>query len=400
MSYDITKVKSDIEGALHGTTVNQITNLYGAMNRAGRKVLEDVDPMETIRISALVPLYTNVYDYPCPSDVKGDRIIDVRPQVNRSVSDDVRQTFNKEFDLNKSQPTGSVSFTTQWNNGAKTLRIAAATGTPILLNNCNSITDNGTWAVTGGASALEVDNLNYVEGSSSLKFALASTGGIKNSTMEAVDLTDVKTEGSLFVWVYLASPTNLTNVILQWGSSPSDYWTNTATLQQDGTAFRTGWNLCEFSWQTASTVGSPDVTLVNYSRVDLTTTGAINPVRIDSIVAQLGTIYEIEYYSKYLYRAASNGAFKEDVTLDTDLLNLDTDSYNLFFLKMMSVIVQQQQGSDARLGDAQYFEKEYMESLTRYRNKYLSQASKTQSTYYQMPQAGYTRYMGTRRLGN
>src|SRR5574337_1400238 len=162
MAYDITRVKADIEGALHGTTVNQITNLYGVFNRAARDILADVDPAETKRIVQLDnAVYNQVYDYACPTDLKGDRIIDIRPEVNRQVWDVITQTYNQPFDLLKNWTFRGGISTVQWNTGLKSLRISTLVSPEnFLLNDCDSITDNGTWSVGVGASDLTVDNLD------------------------------------------------------------------------------------------------------------------------------------------------------------------------------------------------------------------------------------------------
>ena len=43
----ISDVENELQGILHGTTLNQITDLYGVFNRAARRVIGDVDPQET-----------------------------------------------------------------------------------------------------------------------------------------------------------------------------------------------------------------------------------------------------------------------------------------------------------------------------------------------------------------
>ena len=74
MAYSIGQVKSDLIAVLHGTTLDQIQSINALLERAGRKLLNDMDPIETERIVELAtPLYDRVFDYPCPSDLKDDR---------------------------------------------------------------------------------------------------------------------------------------------------------------------------------------------------------------------------------------------------------------------------------------------------------------------------------------
>ena len=108
----------------------------------------------------------------------------------------------------------------------------------------------------------------------------------------------------------------------------------------------------------------------------------------------LGTILNYEYYSKYLFRNASTGTYQETVLDDSDLINLDTESFNLLTYKVAELVVQQQQGIDATMYDGPYFANKYQQALLRYKAMYKSELQKPQSSYYQMPRTGYNRLMG------
>ena len=398
MSYDITALKTDITGVQHGTTLNQIINLNNIINRAARELVAEFDPFETIRIQQLAtPLFDKVYDYACPVDLKDDRIVDIRPQVKRTVADRFSQFYNLEFDMNKSNTqTGTDSLMTiQYNNSLKTLRLAKNLIPATLVNGLDSISDNGTWSLAGTATNLSIDTLNFIAGSGSLKFD-ASAGGvgsvamIENSTMLPIDLTRDLNEGSEFVSVYFTNAAHITNVILRWGSDASNYWTNTVTTTQENAAFQVGWNLLKFDWLTATKVGSPDVTKTQYARVSITYDGtALTGVRVNNLVSQLGSIYEIEYYSKYLFRDSATGAFKELVTADTDIINLDTTSYEVFFDLVCLFCAQQVQATDGKF-DISFFQDKYNKDSERYKAKLKSQIIKPQNTYYKMPRKKVT----------
>jgi hypothetical protein len=202
--------------------------------------------------------------------------------------------------------------------------------------------------------------------------------------MEAVDLSRDEGIGSLFVWVYLPTGSNFTNIILRWGSSSSNYWSATATSANNSVAFQNGWNLVRFDWSSATETGTPDSSAVDYLRVTGTYNGtAMTAFRIDNIVSQLGSIYEIEYYSKYIFRSSA-GTFQETVLDDEDEINLDTDSYNLLFNLVAMYAVQQQQSSNGNF-DYAFFEKQYEQDKARYIAKNKSQVMKPQQVYYAMP---------------
>lgn len=401
MSYSVQDVKRDLEGVLHGTTTNQIQNLDGVINRAARTLLLELDPQETKRtVEFIAPIFETVYDYPIADDVKGNKIIDIFPQVQRLPSDTWTQAYNQAFDVAKQGVFSNANmFTMNFNTGVKTIRVNAPyLNAGITLNQVGAITTNGTWAVGGTATNLTVNNTNYVEASGSLQFDVTTGAGyIENSTMTAVDLSTYLNQSSFFVWVYVPTGANLTSVELRWGSDASNYYSGTATLNQQGVAFVNGWNLCQFSWSSATITGSPVSTLLNYSRVTLNMVGGTNTgVKVNSIQSILGTVLSYEYYSKYLFRNATTGAFQETVLDDADLINLDTDSYNLLFNLVAFYAVQQQQGLDASFFDGNFFGQQYQAGLAKYKSMYKSEVQKPQSSYYSIRRGGDGRRFGYR----
>lgn len=388
--YTIASLKSDIIGILHNTVSNQITNFNGLISRGARDVLADVDPQETKRILPITgTVFQSVYDYAAPVDLKGNRIIDIFPQVNRQLWEQYAQVYNQTFDVWKSWNC-QENFTVLFNTAIKTLRLNAPQAPPsTLLNAVDAISDNGTWVTGGNASGIATDNVTYAANNGSISFNLSaggagSTGYVENSTMTPVNLTSLLNQGTLFLYVYLPTATDFSNVILRFGSSSANYYQVTATATQSGTAFQTGWNLLAFPWLGATVVGSPVVSAINYIRVTYTYDGtAQTAVRLNEIFVSLGMILNIEYYSKYLFRTAA-GVFQETVTDDTNLINLDTESYNLLTYKCAQLAVQQQQGLDASFYDGPLYDKYYADRLARYNALYRSEVVVPVSSYYTM----------------
>lgn len=400
MAYSIATLKDDLEGMMHGTTLDQITNLNGVINRAARQLLEDVDPQETKRTTQFVnPIYSNVFDYAVPTDLKGNKVIDIKPQVNRQPNDRYPQTYNQNFDLLKSWDLSSAS-TIKFNNGIKTIGISNPfNNLAVILNQADTPTDNGTWTAFGSASDLQTDYVNYASGSSSLEFSLAAagaTGGLVNSTITNMDISNTEGQGAFFLYVYLPSASVFTNVIFKIGSSASDYWTGTITTTQSGTAFVNGWNLLQLNWANATVVGTPDSSDITYIQVTYTYDGTLQAgVHLDNIVYNLGTILEIEYYSKYIFRNSSTGAFQETVLDDDDLINLDTESYNLMTFLVALYATQQQSGAEG-VFDYNFFKEQYLVALSRYKAMYKSEIQKPQLLYYKKPNPSMRQWYGGR----
>ena len=395
--YNIQALTNDLIGAIHNTTSNQITNLNGVFNRAARQLLLDCDPQETKRTLEFVnPIFNSVFDYPIAPDVKGNAIIDIRPQVRRIPRDIWSQAYNQAFDVAKQNLYASSDmFTMNFNTGIKTVRINAPFLNPPVVINQAEGQDNGTWTTGGTASNLQVNNVNYVNGNGSIQFDITTgPGWVENSTMAAVNLSSVLNQAYLFVNSYVPTGADLTSVELRWGSSSSNYYVLSANQTQQATAFQNGWNLEQFIWQNATVVGTPNPSAINYLRISYTVTANMTACLVNGIDSILGTILEYEYYSKYLFRDAITGAFQETVTDPSNLINLDTESYNLLFNLCAFLAVQQQQGLDAMFYDGNFFGQAYQDSLAKYKARYKSELQKPQSAYYRMPPRGYDRVIG------
>lgn len=393
MAYTIANLKTDLEGILHGTSLNKVRGVFPLINRGARDLLLDIDPQETKRRAQITnALYDRVYDYAVPADLKGNKIIDIRPQVRRSRSDNFSQEYSEQFDLKKTNNTFQVAYDT----GVKTVRISKSVKTPVTLNNMNSVTANGTWAVGGDATNISTDTVNYVAGSGSVKFDLdgsTTSGYIENLTMSAVNLTEHENESALFNWLFIPDTSIFTSVDLRWGSDSSNYWNRTVTTPHIG-SLENGWNLFRYDWNGATETGSPVVSAVDYGRVTINYDGtADTDFRVDNIVSNIGQIYEMVYYSKYIF-SDSSGNFQEQASDDSDTVNLDTESYNLLTYRVAELMAQQVQGEDAKF-DAPFFAGKYAEALRQYNAQYKSEVEKPRASYYPLPRK--RRFRVTRR---
>lgn len=378
MAYTISDVKTDLQGIFHGTSLDKVTGVLPIINRAARQVLLDTDPAETRRSATLTnALYDKVYDYVAPSDLKGDKILDIRPQVDRTESDNFLKTSSTQFDKLKASDT----FQVKSDKGVKTLRISKSLTSGLLLHDMNSLTANGTWAASGVATDISADTQNYVTGSASLKFNASGAGSatLTNTAFTAVDLSLYEDVSSLFLWVYFDSPSSVTNVILRWGDDASNYWTRTVTTDHVSASFSSGWNLLRFDWNGATETGTPSSASVNYSLVTVTVTAATNNYRVDNLISILGKPYEVDYYSKYLFQDGTTSEWKEKAEVDADIVNLDVDSYNLLLFKSAEYAAQQIQSESF---DVNYFATQYEKSKNKYKNVYPSENKSKTVTYY------------------
>lgn len=384
------ELKTIINGMVH-QKFDQCDDPIVIMNRAVRQVLSDIDLRSAKRSSQLSPnMFLNVYDYTAPVDLKGEKLIDFRKQVNRPGSERWRLVDEVEFDRRKSSSFYNVAVRDE--NFSKLLRIDGISGSSSqLLHNCDSITANGTWAAAGDASNLTVDNSNYVQGNASLNFDMAAggaTGYIELTGANQVDLTNYDEKGSVFVWVFIpdyadAEGDTVTNFILRWGNDSSNYWHRTVTTTNDGTTFKDGWNLLRFDWNGATEQGTVNPATIDYLRLTVTKSTSLaadTDWRVDDIVIRIGDIYETVYYSKYGWQTSA-GAYIEESTTTTDLLVADTDEIEMIAQKGAEYASQELKEYE----DMKIFRGDYLDSKLEYVKDNPSEALKKSRNYGSLP---------------
>lgn len=329
-------------------------NFLTIANRAVRDVLSDIDLRSSIRSASLSPnLFDEVYQYTCPSDMKGDKIIDVQPQIKRGRYDRWDLVTAEEFDRKKQDlrvdrygdPIEVKG--TQW-LGENLVAFSRDDLTNKLLLSrpiddeelgIDTLDAVGDWEGYGDGENITKDADNYVKGSACLNWDInadgGTTAGIYNDALDTFDVSDYKTNGSIFVWVYISSVTDLTNFIIRIGSSSSAYYYITITTNNEGNSFYAGWNLLRFDFANKSTTGTPDDDACDYVALYMTKDAAKiseTDYRFDNLVIKLGDHYNVIYYSRYFWRSSA-GTYLEDATATTDLLNCETDEYNLIIEK-------------------------------------------------------------------
>jgi hypothetical protein len=390
MSVTIDEVKANLQGLLHNTNPEDLTELELMLERSANTLLSKIDPVETIREVALsTTVHDDVYNYALPSDFK--KIIDLIPQDNRNEWDRAYRTLAGRFDLQKAIKNRVISI--EGNDGSKIIRINWKSRQGKLIHNMNSVTSNGTWSAVASATGISANSIFKKTGSASIEFNIVVTGdGIENTTMSAIDLTDEDEVGDFFIWAYFGTvPTSLS---IRFGNDlTANYWTSTAqTTQADGTAFKVGWNLLKFSWSTASETGTVAPATIDAFRITVVSS-AQNNVRIDNIMCSIGRNFDIKYYSKYLLKNAT-GTWINKTSNDTDVCVLDSDAIEIYNQENLIAGSQQSQNNSA---DIQQAEKklngnpsspdreERMGLYAKYRGEHPSQSQKAVTSYGNLP---------------
>lgn len=340
--YTFSNLNSRINAGIKGK-IGILTNNRDTMNQVAREVLADIDLRSTKRKVPLTPnMFSQPFAYPAPADMKGIKIISIQDQSGKKQTDFRLvgfQNFNTRQDLN------TIAFdNSDFLN--KMLVNTFVNDNTLTISNLDSLTaGGGTWVVSStGATNLVADSDQYIRESASLKFDLSAlavtTAGIKNTTLNSFDMTAyLQGSGVALVYVYITSATNLTNFILKIGTNDSNYYTKTTTSAYDSTAFRQGWNLLQFDLSALTTTGTPTNATNRYVELYMTkTTGKVSELgyRFDSLVLKRGVVSNVNYYSKYPWQTIA-GVYIENSTTDSDLLNVDTDEFDLMVQKGVEV---------------------------------------------------------------
>lgn len=346
--YSRTILQADVQALLTDTV--DTTNLNLIINKSVIDVLSDIDMRSAIRRTAVSPnLFDDIFEYACPTDLKADKVIDIQPQIKRGRFDEWILMDPTEFDrkkedrrvdrfgdpieLKNTQWLGdNICAVSTYDFIRKILISRPIEDNELVISQLDSV---GTWIGFGDGTNLTRDADDYVKESASINWDISAVGGttagIVNSSVTSFDISEYKGIGSAFVWAYITSTTNLTNFILRVGSSSSAYYYITITTAHDGNAFQAGWNLLRFDFLSKATTGSPTDTAFTYVAIYMTkAAGKVSETdyRFDWLVLKKGDHYYTHYYSKYGWQTNA-GVYLEKSTADTDLLNVDTDEYNI-----------------------------------------------------------------------
>jgi len=345
MNIPLSTLKNALLSKTGARALSAITNLYSGMYETVSRMTMEVDLPSAIRVQTLSqPLYTQPNKYLLPSDMDLEALIQLRPVTLDQQQYYYTGLFPQQFLIERG--TGKLAI--QHIDGNQYILSSVATMPPLVINNCEDNSTNGVWSGGGTVTNVVVDNLYKIQGLGSISFdsGVSALNFVENTTVTAVDLTDYR---AILIWVYLPSaPAALTGIGLRFGQSDANYYSGSTATNFYGQAFAAGWNLLKINLNAMTATGTPTLTGVVYLRVDLigSLSAALLGVKIDSIIANKGEIFEAEYYSNSLFVGA-DGTRKLIPTADTDSLILSNREYPLF-LSQFSVIT----GVDVRPSSA------------------------------------------------
>lgn len=374
-TYSITQIKSDLSAVLHGTTLNKVQNIDGLLLRASRQVLTDIDLKETVRKSTFT-LYKDVYDYTCPTDIKGNKIIDIYPVNNDYNGSIYSQRYNQAFNRSASSDGVNNDLNYDYNQYARVIKInAKRLPDPIVIDKAVSVT-----SFTGTVTNIIADTINYKENDASIRFNASTGQFIQKTFAKPLDITSHFNLSTLFFYVYVSN--TVTSLEFRLGFDLSNYYKWTITTDSLGLALTEGWHTIKLDWANDVIVGSPTASIINSFSIYFTTATPIT-ANINNVTSNMGKRYEMSYYSENMFRNNITGAFESAPSSDSSFINASNEGYNLLLNQVALYAVQQVQGA-SQSEDASFFVNEYTRVLNKQKQEYKSQIQKPQSYYYKI----------------
>lgn len=353
--YSISQLKESVSSILSGIDLNNVSDLYGAFEAADRTLVQQADIPEASGIQNIT-LYAGVIDYPCDTKIFGTAINDIRPQgVSRWPGDFVFKMFADDFDRNKIWGLqNSTMATFQYNKGTPLIRIVSTyVRQEIILDPMTALNN---WTAGGGASGLALDSTVFYQAPASLRFNLgasASPGYISETLQSSLDLNGYQGVGVIFLAVEVPDGDAITSFTVRIGTDSSNYYEVTNTEGFLG-AFPSGeWFLVDFDLAGATTVGSPNISNINYLDVITNYNGtAQNNVRMGGLWISLPNLFQILFQSPAIF-LSTQGTVSSTITGVDDQIILNEAAYNIYLYECAEEVLRRTGGAlaDSRMGD-------------------------------------------------
>lgn len=370
-----------------GKPLGKVANFYSILWQAMTKVKSKVDLPSAMRTAQLTnPVYTDITQYPLPADIALNGIVTLRPIKPDDTYYDFRNLNQRQLTVEQKFDYTSKRYGVRNINGVQTLKIVDQTTSPVVIQ-AGDISSNGAVTAVGATINVATEYLQVISGASSIGFdvGIGASNGIKDLTMAAVDLSAQK---DILYWIFIPSLTNLSALTLKLGQSASAYYQGTTAVDFFGNPLAVGWNLIRIP-KTSFTVGagSPTWTGIVYFELDIigTYVAGIAGFRFDSLVGQIGAIFEIDYYSDYQFQTLA-GVRIIKPSLDSDYIIIAGDEIDLFtdqFIEIMTVDLKQQ---GVQVDYQEYGGNKLQANYDAFKMKHPSQRQLMTTTYGSSPQ--------------
>lgn len=340
----VSNLRDSVGGMLQGLNLNNVANLNTALERTARQtcVLLDI-PEATLRSS--LTLYDGVTDYLSPTDMFASGILDIRPQgQERWVGDSVQKQPSMEFDQTKGILSNTTRTTVEYDKGTGLIRVISPIVVPRI--ELDSMTYTTGWTAAGSASGLTVDQSVYWQAPSSLRFTLTgASSGTLTKTIPSQDLTSYQSVGVGFLAFRTPSASNLTSIELRLGSDASNYYSVIVTTGFIKAFTANEWMLASFDLSTATTVGTPTITAIDYAQVRIVHGATLTNFYVGDLWISLPSPQTLIYYTDAIFLASGSSTPSNTITSTSDQILLNDSAYAIYEVKCAIEVAMQQGGT-------------------------------------------------------
>ena len=184
----VAQLKDILGSKTGGKPVSKIPNFYSMLYQAMLMVKSQVDLPSSIRTQQLVnPIYSDVDYYVVPQDLGMMAIINLRPIKPDTSYYDYHNFSQRQFTIeNKFDSTSNFTrrYSIKYKDGTPYILISGIGEVPVVINNCESLTANGTWF----RQALGTFYINYIPSNcdSATRLAYSVSDGTANNALDSL----------------------------------------------------------------------------------------------------------------------------------------------------------------------------------------------------------------------
>lgn len=395
-TYTYSLLQRILNTKIHGRRTNLTSSESGdsnverdLINDAVRISISDIDFRGMIRETALAPnLMNNQYDYAFPVDIKGQAIIDLRPQNtdSRGEFETYDLVTQEEFDRRKKRESGI--YTIGNNDLQRVLKVSSdIQDTSLLIDELEDTNWKSFDSTSVNDSDVKVDLDDFIHGFGAIRFQTDTTDstdsvvGVQKTNIPALDLSGYLARGSVFVDAKLQTyDTGIHQISLRVGSDSNNFYQVNDSSQNDCSAFQQGWNKIRFDLTNKTKTGTPADTAMTYAALfwsrDTTTVALLHlndtDWGFDNLILRKGKYYKLSYYGRYAWQDTGTGAqLLENSSNDSHTLMVQNDELEVIMTKAAELASLYLRDYD----DAKYYSNEYKTMKTVYEMNNPSQAS-------------------------
>ena len=384
-------LNTKINGRISALNASDTNTERDLINSAVRVALSDIDFRGNIRESVLTPnLMDKQWDYALPNDVKGDAIIGLRPQITDSRGE--FETYDlvspDEFDRRKKVEKGIMSISND--DLTRLFRISAdIEDETLVISDLDDKNDPDTWLGFGNTpdSNIKTEGDDYIQGDGAIRFSDTAIGvgdsiiGMENRNVGPFDISPYLSRGSIFVRGKLdTGDSSINSINVRLGSDSNNYHQFTDSVQNDCSAFQTGWNTLRLDVSSKITTGTPVDTAIDYAAVFWdrdSGTHLDTDFAFDYLIVKRGKYYNLSYYSRYVWQDTAFGV-SENSSNDSHALMVQNDELEVIMAKMSELANLYLRDKD----EAERYRREYKELKESYLSRNPSQANVLTTTRY------------------